>query len=76
MYMLFLYRNQIWRLQKLPIDFATANNQPSAAAAFKTYSSGESEKCLVDTNILCSDSDVSTEHIVCDSQHCAGTTID
>ena len=58
-----------------PVGFATTTDRPSVAAAFKTNCSGESEKCSVDINVLCSDSDVSTEHIVCDSQECADTII-
>ena len=51
------------------VGFATTTDQPSVVAAFKTNNSGESEKFSVGTNVLCSDFD---EHIVCDSQDCAG----
>ena len=52
-----------------PVGFATTTDRPSVAVAFKTNSSGESEKCSVDINVLCSDY-VSTER---DSQDCADT---
>ena len=37
--------------KKLPVGIATTTDQPSVAAAFKTNSSGESDKSSVDSNV-------------------------
>jgi len=55
--------------KKNSLGFATTTNRHSVAAVSKSSISTEKpEKCSVDTNFVCSESYVSTEHQVCDSQ--------
>ena len=58
--------------KKTPVGFATTTDQRSVATASKNIIS-ITKRCSVDTNVLCSDSDVSTEHLICDSQSCASS---
>ena len=53
--------------QKKSVGFATTTGQHSVAAASKNIIS-VNKKCSFGTKVLCSDSDVSTEHLICDSQ--------
>ena len=58
--------------QKKSVGFATTTGQHSVAVASKNIIS-VNKKCSVGTKVLCSDSDVSTEHLICDSQSCASS---
>ena len=58
--------------KKKPVGFATTTDQRSVATVSKNIISN-TKRCSVDTKDLCSDSDMSTEHLICDSQSCASS---